>query len=40
MLVRISFESGFRPGRYDIFVDVHDKAGVGAEHLYWQADPS
>jgi len=38
VLVRISFRPGFRPGRYDIFVDAHDKAGVGAEYLYWQVD--
>ncbi len=38
VLVQISFKPGFRPGRYDIFVDAHDKAGVGAEYLYWQVD--
>ncbi len=40
VLVRISFKSGFKPGRYDIFADAHDKAGVGAEYLYWQVDLS
>lgn len=40
VLVKVSFKSGFRPGRYDIFVDVHDKAGVGAEYLYWEVDLS
>lgn len=38
VLIRISFKPGFRPGRYDIFVDAHDRAGVGAEYLYWQVD--
>ena len=38
LLVRIAFKRDFQPGRYDIFVDAHDKAGVGAEYLYWQVD--
>jgi len=38
VLVQMSFKPDFKPGRYDIFVDVHDKAGVGAEYLYWQVD--
>ena len=38
VLVKISFRPGFRPGRYDIFVDARDRAGVGAEYLYWQVD--
>jgi hypothetical protein len=38
VLVKISFRPGFRPGRYDIFVDARDRAGAGAEYLYWQVD--
>ena len=38
VIVRVFIKPDFQPGRYDIFVDAHDKAGVGAEYLYWQVD--
>ncbi|MEW6228481.1 MAG: hypothetical protein AB1700_10440 [Bacillota bacterium] len=38
LLIRLAFGPAFRPGRYDIFVDVSDMSGVKAEYLYWPVD--
>lgn len=35
LLIRLKLGPAFRPGRYDIFVDVRDASGTGAEYLYW-----
>ncbi len=37
-LIRLKFGPAFRPGRYDIFVDVSDASGAKAEYLYWPVD--
>ncbi|MGE5586619.1 MAG: zinc dependent phospholipase C family protein [Clostridia bacterium] len=38
LLIRLKFGPAFRPGRYDIFVDVKDASGAKAEYLYWPVD--
>ncbi|MDI7246079.1 MAG: hypothetical protein QME92_01195 [Bacillota bacterium] len=38
LLIRLKFGPAFRPGRYDIFVDVSDTSGAKAEYLYWPVD--
>ncbi|MEW6105894.1 MAG: zinc dependent phospholipase C family protein [Bacillota bacterium] len=38
LLIRLKFGPAFRPGRYDIFVDVSDASGAKAEYLYWPVD--
>ncbi|MGE5584844.1 MAG: zinc dependent phospholipase C family protein [Bacillota bacterium] len=38
LLIRLKLGPAFRPGRYDIFVDVSDASGARAEYLYWPVD--